>query len=84
MFPAPWHHHDEPTLYHLKREAHALAMAIVAVVGSAPGWEDPWSRARRLEVVRGEREYDLMLFDEHGAYVDDCDVQLARLEAVVH
>lgn len=83
-FPAPWHHHDEPTLYHLKREAHALAMAIVAVVGSAPGWEDPWSRARRLEVVRGERAYDLMLFDEHGAYVDDRDVQLVRLEAVVH
>lgn len=83
-FPVPWHHHDEPTLYHLKREAHRLAMGIIAVVGSAPGWEDPWSLARRLDVVRGASEYELMLFDELGGYVDDRDVQLARLEAVVH
>jgi hypothetical protein len=83
-FPVPWHHHAEPTLYHLKREAHRLAMGIIAVVGSAPGWEEPWSLARRLDVVRGANEYELMLFDELGRYVDDRDVQLARLEAVVH
>lgn len=84
IFPAPWHHIDEPTLYHLKREAQRLAMGIVAVVGSAPGWDDPWSRACRLEVVRGRDEYDLQLFDELGRYVDDRDVQLARLEISVH
>jgi len=84
MFPAPWHHADEPTLYHLKREAQALSMGIIAVVGAAPGWEDPWSRARRLEVVRGESQYDLVLFDKLGSYVDDRDVQLARLEAVIN
>lgn len=83
-FPVPWHHHDEPTLYHLKREAHELAMGIIAVVDAAPGWEDPWSLARRLDVVRGASQYELMLFDEFGGYVDDRDVQLARLEAVVH
>lgn len=83
-FPVPWHHYDEPTLYHLKREAHRLAMGIIAVVGSAPGWEDPWALARRLDVVRGASEHELMLFDELGRYVDDRDVQLARLEAVVH
>jgi hypothetical protein len=83
-FPVPWHHRDEPTLYHLKREAHRLAMGLIAVVGSAPGWEDPWSLSRRLDVVRGASEYELMLFDELGGYVDDGDVQLARLEAVVH
>lgn len=83
-FPVPWHHHDEPTLYHLKREAHRLAMGIIAVVGSAPGWEEPWALARRLDVLRGASEYELMLFDELGGYVDDRDVQLARLEAVVH
>jgi len=84
MFPAPWHHRDEPTLYHLKNEAFALSMDLVAVVGSAPAWRDPWSRARRLEVLRGEREYNRLLFDEVGNYVDDRDVQLARLEAVVN
>ncbi len=84
VFPVPWHHHDEPTLYHLMREAFALSMGLVAVVGHAPAWDEPWSRARRLAVVRGEREYQLMLFDELGRYVDDRDVQLARLESVVN
>ena len=85
MFPVPWHHRDEPTLYHLRREAFDLSIGIVAVVGSAPEWDaEPWSRARRLEVVRGERQHDLMLFDELGRYVDDRDVQLARLETVVN
>jgi hypothetical protein len=85
VFPAPWHHQDEPTLHHLKREARTVAMAIIAVVGPAPAWdEDPWARARRLDVVRGASKYDLVLVDELHGYVDDLDVQLARLEAVVH
>ncbi|MDQ3369164.1 MAG: hypothetical protein M3680_27375 [Myxococcota bacterium] len=85
VFPAPWHHQDESTLYHLKQEARALAMGLLAVVGSAPGWdEDPWSGARRLAVEPGERAHDLLLFDEEGRYVDDRDVQLARLEVEVH
>lgn len=84
VFPAPWHHHDEPTLYHLIHEAFDLNMGLVAVVGHAPEWNDPWSRAQRLEVVRGEREYQRLLFDELGRFVDDRDVQLARLEAVIN
>ncbi len=78
------HHYDEPTLYHLKREAFDLSMGLVAVIGPAPDWEHPWSSARRLDVVRGESEYDLLLFDELGCYVDDRDVQLARLEATIN
>ena len=84
MFPAPWHHRDEPTLYHLEREAQARSMGIMAVVGSAPGWHDPWARARRLEVMWGPRAHDRSLVDELGRVVDDRDVQLARLEAAVH
>lgn len=84
VFPAPWHHHDEPSLYHLINEAFDLNMGLIAVVGHSPAWDDPWARARRLEVVRGEREYDRMLFDELGRYIDDRDVQLARLEAVIN
>jgi hypothetical protein len=84
MFPVPWHHRDEPTLYKLKKQARSLSVAIEAVVGAAPGWEDPWAGARRLEVMQGEREWHLMLFDELGGYVDDRDLQLARLEVAVH
>lgn len=84
IFPAPWHHIDEPSLYHLKKEARALAIGIVAVVGAAPDWEEPWSGAQRLDVVQGTNEYDLVLLDAFRGYVDDRDVQLARLELAVH
>jgi hypothetical protein len=84
MFPAPWHHRDEPTLHYLKRQAHSLSLAIEAVVGAAPTWDEPWARARRLQVRQGEREWHLILFDELGVYVNDRDVQLARLEASIH
>lgn len=84
IFPAPWLHRDEPMFFQLKKQARELSLGLEAVVGSAPGWEDPWSRATHLDVEPGEREHDLMLFDELGRYVDDRDVQLARLEAAVH
>jgi hypothetical protein len=84
MFPAPWHHRDEPTLHHLKKQAHSLSIAIEAVVGVAPTWDEPWARVQRLQVRQGEREWHLMLVDELGVYVDDRDVQLARLEASIH
>lgn len=84
MFPAPWHHHDEPALYSLKKEAFEHSMGLIAVVGPAPSWESPWDRAERLHVVRGTRDYDLVLFDRFGRYIDDRDVQLARLEALIN
>jgi len=84
MFKAPWHHHDEPTLYHLRKEARDLDMGLIAVVGAAPAWDNPWARAQRLEVEQGNSEYDLVLFDEWGRYIDDRDVQLARLEAEIN
>lgn len=84
MFPAPWLHRDEPTFYTLMREAHALGLGIVAVIGSAPGWAQPWARAQRLGVEQGRHEHDLVLIDDRGAIVDERDVQLARLEIMVH
>jgi hypothetical protein len=84
MFKAPWHHHDEPTLYHLRKEARDLNMGLIAVVGAAPAWDNPWARAQRLEVEQGTSEYDIVLFDEWGRYIDDRDVQLARLEAEIN
>jgi hypothetical protein len=84
MFPAPWLHRDEPTFYALMREARSLGLGILAVIGPAPGWEQPWARAQRLEVEQGRREHDLVLVDDRGTIVDECDVQLARLEIMVH
>jgi len=79
MLPAPWVHRDEPVLYDLIRSAGKTGRPLEIVGGSAPGWEDPWARARR--VVVGEREpgYRAWLDDEEGFPIDSFDVQLARL-----
>lgn len=79
MIPAPWHHRDEPTLYHLMQRAHAAGVALEVVAGSAPGWADPWSRVQRAHVVKEEGRWQSWLVDERGYRIDEADVQLARL-----
>jgi hypothetical protein len=84
MFPAPWHHHDEPTLHALMREAQTHSVAIEAVIGAAPGWDEPWLRAVHLAVDQGRHAYDLFLVDPDRGAVDARDVQLARLAVTLH
>ena len=55
-------------------------MGVIAVVGPAPAWDDPWARAERLEVFE-VGPYRQVFVDENGDPVDDRDVQIARLEA---
>ena len=52
------------------------------VTGSAPGWSDPWSRARRVVVQHDAWRW--WFLDENGAYIDPDDVQLARLVGRLH
>jgi hypothetical protein len=50
------------------------------VVGSAPGWADPWSRVRRAYVDKEQEPgWRLYLVDEQGHPIDHAEVQLARL-----
>jgi len=77
--PAPWVHRDEPTLYNLKRRAHDLGAPLEVVVGSAPGWADPWSRAQRAHVAKDEQRWRSWLVDEMGFVIDEDAIQLARL-----
>ena len=77
--PAPWVHRDEATLYHLERRALELQVPLEVVVGSAPGWADPWSRARRAYVEKEEPGWRSWLVDEEGYVIDRDEVQLARL-----
>jgi hypothetical protein len=79
MLPAPWVHRDESTLYHLLKEAHARRLALEVVVGSAPGWADPWARARRAFVATDAWHSPSLLADEQGYEIPRADVQLARL-----
>jgi hypothetical protein len=78
MLPAPWVYRHEPTLHDLEREAQERALPLEVVIGSAPGWTDPWARAVTC-VVRRHGPYQTILLDHHGFPVDRRDIQLARL-----
>lgn len=75
---APWAHRDEEKLYHLKQVALEGGRLLEVVVGSAPGWSDPWSRARRAHVEQDPSGWRTWLRDEDGCPIDDLEVQLAR------
>lgn len=71
-------HHDESSLRTLKREALENGKLLEVVVGSAPGWADPWSRGVVAQVIEGSSEWDLWLYDGDGFAIHDEDVQIAR------
>lgn len=77
LLPAPWVHRDEPKLHHLMQQAHALQAPLEVVVGSAPGWTDPWARAERAYVEKEEGGWRLWLIDEQGREIFRDEVQLA-------
>jgi hypothetical protein len=81
MIPAPWVHPDEPRLYGLKRQALESEQMLEVVVGSAPGWAEPWARAQLCRLVPEPHGYGTVLVDDEGFAVDDRDVQLARIAA---
>ena len=83
VIPAPWVDGDEPSLFDLMESAHAMKVPIEVVVGSAPGWADPWSRVRRAFVEKESGSWQARLVDENGYGIDEREVQRARLPAVV-
>ncbi len=77
--PAPWVHRDEVMLYSLKDEAYQRGVPLEIVVGSAPGWADPWSRLRRVHVEKEPDGWRSWLVGDDGYVVDEDEIQLARL-----
>ena len=77
--PAPWVHRDEVTLHNLKDEAHRRGVPLEIVVGSAPGWADPWSRLRRAHVMTEPDGWRSWLVDDTGSVIPEDEIQLARL-----
>jgi hypothetical protein len=84
LLPAPWLHRDEPTLHALERTALAAGVPLEVVVASAPGWEEPWARARTATVHEEPGGYHTELTGEDGYVIDSRDVQRARLVAPLH
>ena len=76
--PVPWVYRDEPKLHKLQEQAYHSGQDLEAVIGNAPGWADPWARARRCAIVADDRPYEFLMVDEEGFVVDDRDVQLVR------
>jgi hypothetical protein len=78
-FPAPWVHRDEVTLYKLKDQAHDRGVPLEVVVGSAPGWAEPWSRVELAYVEKDQDGWRSWLVDEAGRFIDEDEIQLARV-----
>lgn len=78
MLPAPWIHRDEPTLHQLLKEAYTRGVSLDVVVGSVPGWTDPWSRVRQAFPATDAWGWPSRLVDEQGYEIPRADVQLAR------
>ena len=75
--PAPWVHRDEVTLYKLINQSFRCGVPLEVVVGTAPGWSDPWSRAQLAHVEKdGLRSW---LVDDDGYVIHRDEIQLARL-----
>jgi hypothetical protein len=68
----------------LKQQALELGIPLEIVAGSAPGWSDPWSRARRCTVHEDTNGWWTHSVSDEGYVIDDAEVQLARIVAVVH
>lgn len=84
LLPAPWVRSDEPKLHDLMRSALGKRLPLEVVTGSAPGWEEPWARARLVHVAQDGSRYRIWLEDEHGGRVDEEEIQRARLPVAVH
>lgn len=71
-------------LHDLKRSALALNVPLELVVGSAPGWGEPWSRIRLAHVEQDDRGWRIWLTGEDGFTIDEDEVQRARLPVALH
>lgn len=78
VFAAPWVQRDEHSLYTLMQAAEESNLPLEVVVGTAPGWQEPWARAQIVRVIKQEGGYHRSLIDDAGNVLDEASVQLAR------
>jgi hypothetical protein len=79
MLPAPWVHRDEETFHELKERALDRQVPLEVVVGTAPGFEDPWSRAQPAFVLKEPGRWRSWIANESGYAIDEAEIQRARL-----
>jgi len=79
MIRAPWVHYDELSLHRLVKRAWEQGAPLEIIVRSAPGWKDPWSRARRVYVQQQQHGWHWWLMDADGNTFEREEIQLIRL-----
>ena len=79
VFPVDWALPGEPHLHEILQRAKEAAAPVDIVIGSAPGWADPWSRARRGSVLEVEPWQVTVALDGEVWRLDRRDIQALRV-----
>ncbi|MBZ0187532.1 MAG: hypothetical protein K8F91_14890 [Candidatus Obscuribacterales bacterium] len=76
-----WRLPGDPHLYDILRQSKELMVPVEVVIGSAPGWGDPWSRAQQVQVLDLEAWRIIIKRPEEIAptWIDRTEIQAARL-----
>ncbi len=74
-----WVLSGDPHLYDILNRARQAGVPVDIVVGSAPGWADPWSRARRVEVVNIEPWVVTVRQGTEKVPIDRREIQAVRI-----
>ena len=69
-------------LYDMLKKARQASVPVDLVVGSAPGWADPWSRARRVDVVDIEPWVVIVRQGTEKMLIDYREIQAIRMVGV--
>jgi len=78
VLPVDWAVPGDVHLYEMLDECHARGTRVDLVWGSAPGWNDPWSRARSVKVVSLEAYYVVIEGDGQQWSLPRSEIQAIR------
>lgn len=75
-----WTFPGEPLLYEILKRAAEESVEVEIVVGAAPDWSDPWSRAQRARIVSVEPWAVTVSFPGEAwrTRIDQRDIQAVR------
>ena len=76
--PVDWAVPGDPSLYEALQEHRATNQPVQIVWGSAPGWSDPWSRARRVNIVSFDAGMLIVESDGVQWQIPRYDIQAVR------
>ena len=73
-----WALRGDVSLYEIFDDAVRRQRPVDVVMGSAPGWQEPWARARRVEVIQAGYDRAVLRDGTDTLVVDYADIHAAR------